>query len=225
MALLAPRHIGWTIYRTPVGFLFSGSSELESLREGEAYSVVQTAENTVVSSCMSSAPVTRAEFDRLSAEVRALTTLLQGLTLRGAPRENSPSGISSASFELVSGGVSSAGESLAAAASDLSAERIAVANGIGAWVKRCLVGQLRGLSGREKIGLASKYYLVFRSIDSVVHNPPLVFSTWRDTKSKVFSPEGQPGDSIFIGLPTKAEARLVVQAADFEEPTALRRQQ
>ena len=57
-------------------------------------------------------------------------------------------------------------------------------------MERCLAGQLRGLSGREKIPLASKYYLVFRSVDLTIHDPPLVFTTWRDTKAKVYTVEG-----------------------------------
>ena len=172
---------------------------------------------------MSSAPVTRAEFEGLVAEVRTLTSLLQSLTVSGAPQDLSPSVVSSASFELIAGTSSAAGDAATVAASELSVDHIEAASSIGAWVKRCLAGELRGLSGREKIPLASKYYLVFRSADLATHNPPLVYTTWRDTKAKVYTGDNQPGDSIFIGLPTKAEARLVVQGAGFSEPAALRR--
>ena len=124
------------------------------------------------------------------AEVRTLTSLLQNLTVQSPQPEQSPSVVSSASFTLISGAGSAASESAAIAASDLSSERIFAAGNIGAWVERCLAGQLRGLSGREKIPLASKYYLVFRSVDLTIHDPPLVFTTWRDTKAKVYTVEG-----------------------------------
>lgn len=150
--------------------------------------------------------------------------MIRNLTVGETQPERSPSGGSLGSFEAVSAVTSgpAAAESTVAA-SDLSRERIEVAGDIGAWVKRCLAGQLRGLSGRERVQLASKYYLVFRTFDQAVHNPRLVFCSWREAKARVYSSEGQPGDSVFVGLPTKAEARLVVQSAGFSEPSALRR--
>ena len=41
-------------------------------------------------------------------------------------------------------------------ASSLGPDRVAAAQSIGAWLKRCLAGQRRGLSGREKIQQASR---------------------------------------------------------------------
>ena len=170
---------------------------------------------------MSGGSITRAEFDSLVSEVRALSSLLQGLNL--GPRENSPSGTSTHAFSVVREAAPSSVSAATAAACDLPADRVEAATDIGAWVKRCLAGQLRGLSGRERVQLASKIYLVFRTFDNEVHNPPLVFFTWRDTKARVYSRDGQPGDSVFVGLPSKAEARLVVQSASFAEPSSLRR--
>lgn len=172
---------------------------------------------------MSSNPVSRAEFESLVAEVRVLTGLIRNLTIGETQPERSPSGGSLGSFEAVSTVASGPAAESTVAVSELSRERIEVAGDIGAWVKRCLAGQLRGLSGRERVQLASRYYLVFRTFDQAVHNPPLVFCSWREAKARVYSTEGQPSDSVFVGLPTKAEARLVVQSAGFSEPSALRR--
>lgn len=109
---------------------------------------------------------------------------------------------------------------LTLASTDLSAERVAAAESIGAWLRRCLNDQPRGLSGREKIPQASRYYLVARSFDLVCYDPPRVFENWRDAKSLVHF-KGQPGDSVFVGVPTKAEARIVCAIAELGTPSCL----
>ena len=43
---------------------------------------------------------------------------------------------------------------------DLPADRIEIAHRIGAWLRRCLDGRARGLSGRESLKQASSLYLV-----------------------------------------------------------------
>ena len=107
-------------------------------------------------------------------------------------------------------------------ASSLGPDRVAAAQSIGAWLKRCLAGQRRGLSGREKIQQASRYYLVVRDSSGTDYNPPLVFASWKDTKDRVYV-QGQPGDSIFVGIPTKEEGRIALLAAGLPVPAALNR--
>lgn len=55
-------------------------------------------------------------------------------------------------------------------------ERLEIARCIGSWLKRCLADQDRGQSGREKINLQSRVYLVAREINRTVFNPPKVSS-------------------------------------------------
>lgn len=98
--------------------------------------------------------------------------------------------------------------------------RQAIAGEIGAWVKRALRGQRQGLSGRERIIQSSRYYLVFKDFDSVIYNPPRVYSTWADCKA-VVTRHRQSGDSIYLGLPTQEEARIVCSAAGVRVPAAL----
>lgn len=165
---------------------------------------------------MSSGPVTRSEFEKLVAEVAELRITVRDLSERlsvPSPPE------SSSNFELV--GETVVDVASASAASTLSPERVGIAESIGKWIKLRLVGPPCGLSGRERVPLPSRIYLVFRSVDLVLHDPPLTFSTWRDCKEVVLS-GGQPGDSVFIGLPSRAEARLVCLAAGKAEPAALR---
>lgn len=106
--------------------------------------------------------------------------------------------------------------------SALDPARLQAAREIGQWILRCLAGKHRGLSGREKIPQASRLYLVVRDFEGTVHTPPLVFNSWRETSDRV-SPHGQAGDSIFVGVPTKEEARLALSEARLEIPSALRR--
>lgn len=103
---------------------------------------------------------------------------------------------------------------------DLPASRIAVAKGIGAWISRCLRGEARGLSGREKIKLGSELYLVIRGVSDQVFDPPKVTFSWAETKPFVLR-GGDYGGSIFIGLPSKAEARLALEAARLKIPASL----
>lgn len=102
----------------------------------------------------------------------------------------------------------------------VGAEREAAARSIGQWVLRCLGGEHRGLSGRERIQQSSRYYLVFRDFNQRTHNPPLLFTSWVQCKTAVLR-AGQPGDSIYIGLPTQEEARLVIESAGLRVPPEL----
>lgn len=99
-------------------------------------------------------------------------------------------------------------------------ERQRIARDIGEWVKRALRGQRQGLSGRERITQNSRYYLVFKDFDSVVHNPPLLFTTWAECKT-VVTRNRQSGDSVYLGLPTREEARIVCSAAGHSSPAGL----
>ena len=89
----------------------------------------------------------------------------------------------------------------APSAASFPADRAEISVEICQWVGKALKGQLRGLSGREKITLQSRLYLVFRDIRGRDHNPPLFFETWKETK-EACSLRGQLGDSLFVGLPS-----------------------
>ena len=98
-----------------------------------------------------------------------------------------------------------------------------ICRSIGRWLRRALSGLPRGPSGRDKIGLGSRYYLVCRDIAGNDYNPPLFFASWRAAKDLCFQ-AGEPVDSVFIGLPTKTEALICVEAAGLEVPPSLRGQ-
>lgn len=105
----------------------------------------------------------------------------------------------------------------------VGSDREQLAREIGRWLRRALEGHPRGPSGRDQIKLASRFYVVCRDIDGVVHNPPLLFETWRAAKAVCFR-QGEPGDAVFVGLPTKTEVEIAVRAAELQLPAALGRQ-
>lgn len=102
----------------------------------------------------------------------------------------------------------------------VGSQREAIAAEVGQWIRRALNGQRRGLSGREKISQGSRYYLVFKDFDCGVHNPPILFTSWSNCKTRV-TRSGQSGDSVYVGLPTQEEARIVCRAAGCSTPAAL----
>ena len=160
-----------------------------------------------------------ADFEGLQREVLELRALLGELSLRveylegqlpvAATPTPAPSGASS-------------GASVPTGASSLGADRISAAQKVGDWLRRCLNGEHRSLSGRELIQQPSRFYLVAKEYSGEVHNPPLVFTNWRDTKARVYH-QGNPGDSVFIGLPTKEESRVALLRAGLQVPSALQR--
>lgn len=134
------------------------------------------------------------------------------------------------SFELITpvSSSSKAGSTLAVAApttcsADLPAERVRAAQSIGAWLKRSLSGLARGNSGRDKVDLPSKLYLVAKDIFGNTFDPPQVYFSWHQAKARV-SKGNNFGDSVFVGFPTIAEARIALGAAGLKIPADLSQQ-
>ncbi len=103
----------------------------------------------------------------------------------------------------------------------LAPHRISACESIGAWIRRCLADQVRGKSGRERIELPSKVYLVIRDKDNNLCDPPRVFNCWADTRHWVYLRGSPPSCAIYIGLPSKTEARICCRAAGLGIPAAL----
>lgn len=98
-------------------------------------------------------------------------------------------------------------------------EREAVAREVGAFLKRCLNGENRGSSGRDKLkGLQSRIYVVVRDKEDRVFNPVRLVKSFAEVRALCHRGEGW-GDSIFVGLPSQAEAAVAVSAAGLGWPT------
>ena len=156
-------------------------------------------------------------FESLSLEVRTLRGEVDSLQQRLSLVESRTPGDE---FEVLTSVSTPTTPSASEAGYTVGPGRQSIARDIGAWVLRALAGQRRGLSGRERIQQASRYYLVFRDFDSVLHNPPLFFKSWSDCKPWVCR-HGQSADSLYLGLPTLEEARIVCSSADTRLPAGL----
>ena len=103
----------------------------------------------------------------------------------------------------VSGSEASRGSTSRCALSWL--EREAICDEIAAYVRRCLEGSHRGSSGRDRIQLPSRIWLVFRDFSGNLYQPVKVCRSWGECKALVKRNE-DTGESIFVGLPSEREA-------------------
>ena len=154
----------------------------------------------------------------LRREVRQLRGLLADLQDRVTQLESERS-----EFELVSApsprplrageAPSSAASSRpSTAASGLSELRREAAEDVGRFIRRCLDGGHRGLSGRERVKLASRVYIVARTFEGRDLCPPVVANTFAQV-THLCKREGQLGESVCVGLPSLAEAQIAVETA------------
>lgn len=154
--------------------------------------------------------------------VAKLAALLGDLTLEVSSLRGRIETLEAGGFEVVPPETATSTPASSEAGYRVGERRVSIARNIGAWLRRALDGEDRGQSGRSEIGLGSRLYLVCRDIEGAVRNPPLVFFSWQSAKSHCVR-QGEPGDSVFIGLPTKAEAEIAVHSAGLSIPASLRR--
>ena len=95
--------------------------------------------------------------------------------------------------------------------------RRAILRQIGGWIRSCLEGRRRGLSGRERLYEGNRYYLVFRNYHSRLFDPVLICDSFVAASREV-KPRGSCGDSVFVGVPSLADGEVVVAAAGVAWP-------
>lgn len=159
--------------------------------------------------------VTREELAELRGELAACRAEIAHLKERLVVLEGGD-------FEVVVS-TTATSSNTAAAAEHLPADRAAIAGDIGKWIAKALRGERAGLSGRERISLQSRVYLVFKDLGGKVYNPPLFCELWREAKQYCTIAGHAANDSIFVGLPSKAEARIVTLSAGCNLPESLQR--
>lgn len=96
-------------------------------------------------------------------------------------------------------------------------DRDKVLHQIGGWITQTLKGQRRGLSGRERLSEGNSVYLVFRDHSGKVLEPAGLYYKSSQVVP-VVKPRGDVGDSVFIGLPSSEDAKIVCQAAGVRFP-------
>lgn len=92
--------------------------------------------------------------------------------------------------------------------------RSGICKEIGRFIRRALAGEHRGSSGRDRLNLSSRLWLVFRNYRGQVFTQPCkLFHRFAEAKEECSGPGGDLGDSVFIGLPALSDARIVVAEA------------
>ena len=166
------------------------------------------------------------------AELRALVRDLQErVRLLELDREGVPTRSSGSSWRRVEAPASPEGRDWAQQSNFSESPRLTAESSgrerilrrIGRWISDCLRRQRRGLSGREELRQSSRIYLLFRDYAGRVYNPVEIFPRWGDLAPRVSatgstSRTPYTGDSVYIGLPSKADAQLVVHEAGVDWP-------
>lgn len=135
--------------------------------------------------------------------------------------------VTAGDFEVVpsaGGSTSYTGSSSAArtvvAASDTEG-RLQLAREIGQFLRRCLDGRPRGSSGRDRLNLQNRYYIILADFDGVNLPEPLFVDSFARVK-ELCKRGPAAGKSVFVGLATRWEAKVVFEAASLRVPEALR---
>ena len=90
-----------------------------------------------------------------------------------------------------------------------------LARDLGAFIRRALAGEHTQGSGRDRLNLKSRVYLVFAGFDRVHLSRPKVFLQFNQV-SAICKRGSSFGSSVFIGVPSQWEARVVIESAGFE---------
>ena len=176
----------------------------------------------------------RAEFAELREELAKLR--LEFSTLKRSLLEKE-SGESESSFSLVSEPpIAGPRAELSAAAADLFPKpswsenisvsdptsssaptiswerRLEVSREVGRFLGRAVRSEHRGASGREKIRLASRFWLVARGFGGELYNPVRVFSKWGLAKDLV-KKGSETRNSVFLGLPSQRKIECAIAAS------------
>ena len=177
--------------------------------------------------------------DRLLLKVEALRRGLETLTLRvegieARLREAEDRG-SVSGYTVVSAGVSSSAPvavfsapPTALRSSPVTAPvqpedtegRRRLAEEIGQFLRRSVAGQPRGTSGRDRLSLQNRCYVVVADHTGVVQQPPKFYSAFAPVRDQC-KRGSDCGSSSFVGFATKWEARVALRAGGFALPPEL----
>ena len=176
----------------------------------------------------------REEVDSLKLEVGRLRRELAALRVRTGSESYTRDSESEGSFSVVSQGAAAATSQrgplppAAPSAAPKSPspclsweERDQIAEGIGLFLGRCIAGDNRGSSGRDKLPLGSKLWIVVRDYAGQIYTPVKVTRSWATVKPLVKPSGPDPGDSVFVGVPSEREARKAVAAAGLVFPAII----
>lgn len=177
--------------------------------------------------------------ERLLSEVEALRRGLESLTLQvegieARLKEVEERG-SASGYTVVSTRLSSAAPAAVFAApptalrsspvvapvqpGDTEGRRL-LAEEIGQFLRRSVSGQPRGTSGRDRLSLQNRCYVVVADFAGVLQQPPRFYSAFAPVRDQC-KRGSDCGSSSFVGFATKWEARVALRAGGFALPPEL----
>ena len=177
----------------------------------------------------------RAEIEAVRASIEALQVRLENLEerleeIRGAEDERAERG-SLAAGEVSRGSrvedstnwsqISSVGSSVTVVDPEDRAGRERLAGDIGRWIRRALSGDFRGSSGRDRLRLQNRLYLVFSDFEGVPLSPPLLVDRFSEVK-RLCKRGSDCGRAVFVGVASKWEAEIIFREAGFATPLLVR---
>ncbi len=174
----------------------------------------------------------RAEISALRLVVEALEERVRELEdSRGCRVEGSEGGRSSAWVEVTeernpveerptviteAGAAIRAGGNTEVRVEDTSG-RLELARGCGRFLARALAGDYRGGSGRDRLRLASRVYIVLATFSGERCLPPKVLFSFAEVK-RLCKSGPHCGRSVFLGFASQWEAREALQTAGYTWP-------
>ena len=173
-----------------------------------------------------------ARLDRQQDDLASLAASFEELSVRGEESRGSASDlgastISTAHTEVVTSTVSNSGlgggrgpQPSEAPAVLTWAAREEIARGVGAWIRRALDGDHRQNSGRDRLHLASRIYIVAKDYAGNTFDPVLVFSRLSQVR-EICQRGGDWADSVFVGLPSQREGQVASASAGLGWPARI----
>ena len=96
-------------------------------------------------------------------------------------------------------------------------EREEICRNIGHWISVSLSGGHRGSSGRDRIRLASRVWIVAQDYYGDRYDPVGVYHTFVAARH-IVKRGSDLGSAVFVGLPSIREAKIVVSTAGLQWP-------
>lgn len=176
----------------------------------------------------------------LAAQLRSLTLRVASLEERAAQTDRRVATVEegvreegNGGFDLITEASSSertspvARNQTAASAADTevlgsdSRGRRILAEEIGRFLRRAVEGEHRGSSGRDRLKLQNRIYVVVAGFDGIPLAEPRVESSFAVVRG-ICKRGPDCGSSIFVGFATKWEAKIALETGRFFVPSSLR---
>ena len=173
----------------------------------------------------------KAEIEVVRAELEALQVKLNNLeeqveeigraeeeSQERVPLAGSALGRSTLPSEAASWSAVSEGSSTAGAVEPEDRQgRERLAAEIGRWIRRALGGDFRGTSGRDRLRLQNRLYLIFSNFEGIALVPPLYVDRFSEVR-RICKRGSDCGRAVFVGVAAQWEAEIVFREAGFHPP-------